>query len=97
MPPNIKKAYKIWITPPEYQLYDLQNDEWEFNNLAGDRKYAKIEKRMKKALEEWMEETDDWAADPDKLEKLTDETDSLTKAGKGKYPKGGWQYLNYLK
>jgi len=97
LPKDIRQLYDTWLNPPEYQLYDLQNDEWEFHNLAGQNKFAKIEKRLKKALEQWMKETDDWIADPDKLDMLTEENDTVKNSGKGKYPKGGWQYLNYLK
>jgi len=96
LPADIKQAYETWLNPPEYQLYDLKNDEWEFKNLAGKPEFATVEKRLKAELEKWMKETNDWAADPIKLKQLTDEHDQLTKAKKGKYPKDGWKYLEYL-
>ena len=34
----------------EVELYDLQKDPFEIENLAGDPKYQKIEKKLKNAL-----------------------------------------------
>lgn len=48
----------------ELELYDLENDPWEFHNLAGKAEYAEIEQRMKTALKTWRHETDDPALDP---------------------------------
>ena len=55
-----RKAYAVWLNPPEYQLYDLSNDPWEFSNLGGQQAYAAVEKRLKQALREWMKEANDW-------------------------------------
>lgn len=96
LPEEAQKLYQTWINPPEFQLYDLKNDEWEFKNLAGNPEYAAVEKSLKEELARWMKETNDWAAKPAKLNMLTKENDSVKSAGKGKYPKKGWQYLEYL-
>jgi len=61
---DIRKAFDTFAKPPEFELYDLENDPWEFHNLAGEAEYADIEKRMKAALEAWRHETDDPALDP---------------------------------
>lgn len=37
-----------------FELYDLQDDPNEFNNLSGKEKYAHIELELKEALHEWM-------------------------------------------
>ena len=34
----------------EFELYDLQKDPFEMENLEGDPKYQKIERRLKNAL-----------------------------------------------
>ena len=34
----------------EFELYDLQKDPFEMENLAGDRKFQKIERKLKNAL-----------------------------------------------
>lgn len=60
----VRAAFDTFANPPEFELYDLANDPWEFHNLAGKAEYADIEKRMKAALEAWRHETDDPALDP---------------------------------
>jgi len=44
--------------PPE-ELYDLENDPQELNNLASNPDYNKQLKQMRKALYKWMDETND--------------------------------------
>jgi len=60
----IRAAFDTYFDPPEYELYDLEKDPWEFHNLAGKAEYAEVEKRMKTALKAWRQETDDPALDP---------------------------------
>lgn len=53
------KFVKAYFTPrPTYELYDLQKDPAEMNNVAGDPAYAEVEEELKKALAEKM--TLDW-------------------------------------
>lgn len=44
---------------PDEELYDTEIDPWETKNLAGQKKYVKIQKRLSEALDEWIEEVDD--------------------------------------
>ncbi|MCA9017138.1 MAG: sulfatase, partial [Planctomycetaceae bacterium] len=44
---------------PKEELYDLQNDPWEINNLAEDPKYQETKQRLVSALDQWMVEIDD--------------------------------------
>lgn len=37
-----------------FELYDLQDDPYEFNNLAGKRESAAVENELKAVLQEWM-------------------------------------------
>ena len=37
-----------------FELYDLEQDPDEFNNLSGDPEYAAIEQQLKEVLHEWM-------------------------------------------
>jgi len=48
-----------YVNRPEIELYDLKNDPWELNNLAGMKKYAKRISAMKTELEEWMTQQGD--------------------------------------
>ena len=53
---------------PDHELYDLEKDPHEVNNLASSPGHQHILKRMKAALEAWMKETSDLGAIPeDKL------------------------------
>lgn len=60
----VRAAFDTYFDPPEFELYDLGEDPWEFHNLAGKAEYAGVEQRMKAALEAWRRETDDPALDP---------------------------------
>ena len=44
---------------PTEELYDLHNDPNEIYNLAEDNRYAHHLNRLRKALDQWMDETDD--------------------------------------
>jgi N-sulfoglucosamine sulfohydrolase len=39
---------------PMVDLYDLEKDPYELNNLAGSVEFEKIEEKLKEALQEWM-------------------------------------------
>ena len=47
---------RIYFSPkrPVFELYDLQSDPREFDNLAGKKEAAAIEHELKVALQEWM-------------------------------------------
>lgn len=83
-----------WLNPPKYQLYDLLDDPWEFNNLAENPQYAKEKERLIKALNQWMQDTNDFVQDPEKLKRLTQEHDSIPE--EERIPVGGWKYSGYL-
>ncbi|SIQ99502.1 sulfatase family protein [Maribacter ulvicola] len=76
---EVINAYKIWKNPPKYELYDLQNDPYEFNNLSEDMVYQGILGRMIAALETWQAETNDPLADPIKFARFNKEIDSINK------------------
>ncbi len=39
---------------PMFELYDLENDPYEMNNLSGKANHAETEQRLKEELHEWM-------------------------------------------
>jgi N-sulfoglucosamine sulfohydrolase len=59
--PVAQQAYERSLTPPEFELYDLEADPGEIHNLAGLKKYADVERRLKEDLLNWRRET---VADP---------------------------------
>ncbi len=50
---------------PEEELYDLQNDPYEVNNLANDEKHATILNDLRTKLDTWIEETGDMGETPE--------------------------------
>jgi uncharacterized sulfatase len=49
--PLVQKLY----SRPEYELYDLKKDPYELKNIAQNKMYAKVFKRMKKSLRQKLE------------------------------------------
>lgn len=59
-PPTIgKRKFRDYIQRPPEELYDLENDPLELENLAGRSEFQDTLKEMRKALEEWQLETKD--------------------------------------
>ena len=88
-------AYKTWLNPPEYQLYDLENDPHEFTNRADDPKLAHVRRRLIKRLDQWQQDTDDRLRFPNLVDRLTRENDDCRRQ-KIRSPQGGWKYAGYL-
>jgi N-sulfoglucosamine sulfohydrolase len=70
--PQVKKAYAVMKQPPEYELYDLKTDPFEFKNLADDPAYADQRNELAQQLREWQEKTGDALSNPDNARKLFD-------------------------
>lgn len=54
----------------EEELYDLENDPWEINNLADDPEYGDVKRRLSMALANWQDEIDDQGRTPEPQELL---------------------------
>ena len=57
--PYGKKTVGTYIHRPEFELYDLENDPWEGNNLAGDPKHKTLLDRMQVKVKDHQEKTND--------------------------------------
>jgi N-sulfoglucosamine sulfohydrolase len=90
---QIQAAYDVFKSPPEWELYDLKNDPWEFENLAKNPDYKDILKKMQDALMKWQQETNDPFLDEKKLEKFTNEMDSINQL----YPNHSYQKIEDFK
>lgn len=75
-PANIRAAYHRMKRPPEFELYDLQRDPYEFRNLAGDSKYAKQLDALKAQLDQWRQQSRDPLLDTSNLTRLKREIDA---------------------
>lgn len=53
------KLIHYWEPPEEYELYDLETDPRELNNLYGDSRYAKIAEELKQRIHQLRVETKD--------------------------------------
>ena len=45
--PQVRKAYALMKAPPEYELYDLQKDPFEFRNSFGNPAYGAQLKKLR--------------------------------------------------
>lgn len=56
---RIGKAFERAANPPEFELYDLQADPWEFDDLAAAPAQAATLARLQAALLDWRRQTND--------------------------------------
>lgn len=68
--PLVKEAYQRMKTPPEYELYDLQNDHFELRNLAEEETHQEVRLRLQQELRDWQQSTADPLVDPEKARRL---------------------------
>ena len=59
--------------PPQYELYDLEADPYEFNNLARESEYEEVRGRLSAALLDWRRRTEDPLLKEKNLRRLRDE------------------------
>lgn len=50
---------------PREELYDIENDPWEINNLADSAEHQQIKEKLSAALDVWMDEIDDKGRTPE--------------------------------
>jgi len=56
---------------PDEELYDIQNDPYEINNLAASPKHQKTLNKMRAILQKWIKNTGDMGQFPEKLNAIT--------------------------
>ena len=91
---EVVAAYALMETPPRYELYDLQNDPYEFHNLATSPEYAATLVDLQDQLTHWREQTKDPLLDPKSLQRLTAEVTAVTSKSEGKSTQ--WGYVDYF-
>lgn len=60
-----KQAHWLATTKPEEELYDLQNDPYELNNLARLPEVQDTLLQLRSVLQDWMEQTNDLGGIPE--------------------------------
>lgn len=97
---KVKQGYRVWRFPPQYELYDLQEDPDEWHNLADNPLYAEKLKQLVTVLHDWRKETDDRIMDPARLELINREMEETYKnKSTNDYQKNKefkYRYLEYL-
>jgi N-sulfoglucosamine sulfohydrolase len=54
-----KRSIEAYIHRPRFEIYDLENDPYEINNLADDPKHAQILEELKQKLKVFQKRTKD--------------------------------------
>lgn len=97
----IQEAYRRYENPPEFELFDLDNDPWEWVDLADKAEFEAVQTRLTKRLNAWQVETQDALRLPENLMKLTQKHDEIV----GKFYQSDawgssrdyeWEYTDYL-
>ncbi|MBC2594974.1 sulfatase [Ruficoccus amylovorans] len=52
-------AFRHALRPPEFELYDLESDPWEYRDLSADPRYANVLSELKQQLADWRALTGD--------------------------------------
>jgi N-sulfoglucosamine sulfohydrolase len=98
LPAAFHAAYDTFARPPEFELYDLQDDPLELNNLAADPAHTETLKRLRTVLDDWRQQTADELRHPEKLARFTREIRSTFVDGSYQKPPADfdWEYPSYL-
>ena len=92
--PEVREAYARMHRPPRYELYDLKADPYEFRNLAGEPRHAKILKKLQQQLAFWRAQTNDPLLKDENLLRLKAEIRSVKNKKTAK--SRPWGYPDYF-
>jgi N-sulfoglucosamine sulfohydrolase len=62
-----------FLYPPEYELFDLKADPYEWNNLADDPEYAEIREKLWKSMKDFQKEIKDPFYEKENIDKFIEE------------------------
>lgn len=82
----VGEAFARASNPPEFELYDLSADPWEFANLAAEPQHAATLRRLQDALLAWRRETHDPLLTPEGMKEMAGRVSAAAAASK---PTGG--------
>ncbi len=95
-PEPVRSAYHQMRKPPEYELYDLESDPYEFQNLAGKPDHAQVLRELKWELADWRKQTRDPLLNQRNLERLKAEVDASFVDGKPSKDRLNLTYPKYF-
>ncbi|MEM7144068.1 MAG: sulfatase [Verrucomicrobiota bacterium] len=95
-PEPVRGAYRRMERPPEYELYDLEADPYEFVNLADEAAHTETLKRLQGVLAEWREESGDPMLRPENVRRLKAEIDACVSDGEAKKDRLTLEYPEYF-
>lgn len=95
-PDHIRASYRRMKTPPEYELYDLETDPYEFRNLAADIEHAAALAVLREQLAAWRAQTNDPLLDPENMRRLKAEIDACLVEGEARKPQLTLTYPDYF-
>ena len=95
--PAIAAGYRSMKHAPEFELYDLENDPYEFENLSRNKDHQVTLERLKKQLFAWQEKTNDPLRHTDVVQQWIDEiTTAIGDGNPKKKSDWKWRYSDYF-
>lgn len=95
--PVVKRAYETMRSPPEYELYDLLNDPYEFQNLVEHPGHVRTLEHLRGELAAWRVHTQDPLLDPTNTYLLKQEIDACFVDGEPQKQRLELTYPRYFK
>lgn len=97
---EMSKVYQTWRNPPQFELYDLENDPNEFKNLSDSLEFKDELERLKTVLKQWQIDTNDPFNDPNKHHRFNQDIKEILKKYEGTNyrddPNFEWKYIEYF-
>jgi len=93
-PAAVRQAYATFLTPPPFELYDLDADPNEFANLAGQPVHREAQDRLWQAMKTWQRQTRDPHARPELFKEFVTEQDAQRSLAYRKQKGFRWSYLS---
>lgn len=95
-PNYIRAAYRRMQAPPEFELYDLEADPYEFRNLSEDTNYAEQLSELQTQLSQWRRESNDPLLNQENLLRLKGEIDACFEGDSAQKSRLQLNYLDYF-
>jgi N-sulfoglucosamine sulfohydrolase len=95
-PRHVREAYRAMRQPPEFELYDLEQDPHEFRDLAGDPRYSRPLAELKNELAAWRKRTGDPLLEANNVARLKAEIDACFENGAPRKDRLTLSYPDYF-